>query len=65
MAKRKIEQRTDTTMAKRKVEQRTDTTMAKRKVEQRSNNDLQNTSQKTKDLTTQTLLKTGCELRCY
>ena len=33
--------------------------------EQRTNNDLQNTSQKTKDLTTRTPLKTGSELRCY
>ena len=39
----------------------TDTTMAKRK---RTNNDLQNTTQKTKDLAKRTPQKTGSVLRC-
>jgi hypothetical protein len=40
---------------------RTDNTMAKR---QRANNDLQNTTQKTKDRATRTSLKPGGEPRC-
>jgi hypothetical protein len=41
------------------VEKRTDNTMTKR----RTNNDLQNTTQKTKERATHTQLKTGNELR--
>ena len=42
--------------------------MAKRKKghnEKKINNDLENTTQKTKDWASQTPLKTGCELGCY
>jgi len=38
--------------------------MAKRKKVQKTNNDLQNTTHKTKDRETRTPLKTGCERRC-
>ena len=38
---------------------KTDNTMAKRKKHKRTNNDLQNTTQKTKDRVTRTPLKTG------
>jgi hypothetical protein len=41
------------------VNRRKDTTMTKRK---RTNNDLQNTTQETKDRATP--LRSGCELRC-
>ena len=38
--------------------------MDKRKKYKRTNNDLQSTTQKTKDRATRTPLKTGSELRC-
>ena len=41
----------------------TDNTMAKRIKDKRTNNDLQNTTQKTKDRVTRTPLKIGGELR--
>jgi hypothetical protein len=47
-----------------KGHQRTDNTMDERNNDKKTNNDLQNTTQKTKDRATRTLLKTGGELRC-
>ena len=44
--------------------QKTDKTMAKRKKDNGTNNDLQNTTQKSKDRATRNPLKTGGELRC-
>ena len=46
------------------VNRRTDNTMAKKKKYKRTNNDLLNTTHKTKDRVTRTPLKTGVELRC-
>ena len=38
--------------------------MDKRKKDKRTNNNVQNTTQKTKDQATRTPLKTGCDLSC-
>jgi hypothetical protein len=43
---------------------RTDNTMAKEEKDNRTNDDLQNTTHKTKDRVTRTPLKTGGQLRC-
>ena len=43
---------------------RTDNTMARRERKERTNNDLQNTTKKTKDWATQTPLKQRGDLRC-